>query len=133
MRCARSRVRNRRRPSRRTSAVPRPNPPRLPRRLDFPTSSRRSHRGSATRRLGTRKRQLGLDGEPKQALSGKQATSSALGSCRGGPALNLEQPSFLHIAELVCMCALFVSFFATLYATFLVIRHFQNWAGRFAR
>src|SRR5215510_16438874 len=32
-----------------------------------------------------------------------------------------ELLSFLRIAVLVCMCVLFVSFFATLYATFLVI------------
>jgi len=41
-----------------------------------------------------------------------------------------ELLSFLHIAVLVCMCALFVSFFATLYATFLVITRTEALANQ---
>jgi hypothetical protein len=41
-----------------------------------------------------------------------------------------EQLSFLHIAVLVCMCVLFVSFFATLYATFLVITRTEALANQ---
>jgi len=42
-----------------------------------------------------------------------------------------DQLSFLHIAVLVCMCALLVSFFATtLYATFLVITRTEALANQ---